>query len=180
MLRWVFLFESTSMIDAKPDPKPQPSKARLVGLVGALCASVLIYCVPNFEGDVKVAAPDPVGITTACHGHTGADVQLGRRYTDAECQKLLVQDLISHAEGVKRCVDITALTQGQTAAAVSFTFNVGVGAFCKSTFAKKLRAHDPHACAELSKWTKAGGKELPGLVKRRAAERAICEGRGAT
>ena len=55
-------------------------------------------------------------------------------------------------------------------------FNVGNARFCSSTLARKANAGDmAGACAELSRWTYAGGKPLPGLVKRRATERAICE-----
>jgi lysozyme len=64
------------------------------------------------------------------------------------------------------------------AASVSFAYNVGAQAFCGSTMARKLRAGDmPGACAELSRWVYAKGELLPGLVRRRAAERAMCEGR---
>ena len=70
----------------------------------------------------------------------------------------------------------TPLTDGQKAAFLSFAFNVGNGAFCSSTLVRKANTGDmPGACSELSKWVYAGGKQLPGLVKRRAAERAMCE-----
>lgn len=159
--------------DATADAQ-DPGRKRLVGLVGAACAAVLITCVPNFEGRVLRGYVDPIGVVTACTGHTATAV-LGRPYTKAECDKLLVEDLAAKAEGVKKCVK-RPLTTGQLSAAVSFAFNVGTSAFCRSTFAAKLRSGDPHACAELSKWTKAGGQELPGLVKRRKVERAMCEG----
>ena len=72
------------------------------------------------------------------------------------------------------------MTDGQKAAFLSFAFNVGNRAFCDSTLARKANAGDmAGACAELSRWTYAGGKQLPGLVRRRATERAVCEGRGA-
>ena len=68
------------------------------------------------------------------------------------------------------------MTDGQKAAFLSFAFNVGAQKFCGSTLVKKANQGDmPGACAELSRWTYAGGRELPGLVKRRAAERALCE-----
>lgn len=61
---------------------------------------------------------------------------------------------------------------------MSFTFNVGGQALCNSTLAKRINAGQlPGACAELSKWVYSRGIKLPGLVKRREAERAICEGR---
>jgi lysozyme len=71
------------------------------------------------------------------------------------------------------------LFQYEFAAFVSLAYNIGVGAFCGSTLVKKLNAEDyAGACAEISKWNKFKGKPLLGLTRRRAEERAICEGRG--
>ena len=68
------------------------------------------------------------------------------------------------------------LAASGVAAFLSFAFNVGNGAFCGSTLTRKANAGDmPGACAELSRWTYAGGKQMPGLVIRRAAERQLCE-----
>ena len=51
---------------------------------------------------------------------------------------------------------------------MSFAFNIGEKKFCQSTLVKKANRGDMvGACAELSRWTQAGGKELPGLVARR-------------
>lgn len=148
----------------------------LKATVGAGAAAVLLAYVPSFEGMVLRGYKDPIGIVTACAGHTKTAV-LGRPYSREECTALLEQDLVEHAKGLQQCVTVP-LNAGQTGAFVSFTYNVGVGAFCRSTMARKLNAGDyDGACAELSKWTRAGGRVLPGLVKRRATERAICEGR---
>jgi hypothetical protein len=66
------------------------------------------------------------------------------------------------------------LSQNQFDALVSFTFNVGEGALAKSTLLKKLNAGKySEVPAELMKWTKGGGRELPGLVRRRRAECAL-------
>jgi len=143
--------------------------------VGAAGAAILALYVPQFEGVILRGYRDPIGIVTACAGHTATAV-LGRPYTREECETLLVEDLAEHAEGAMSCVD-APLSTGRAAAAVSFTFNVGVNAFCNSTFAKRLNAEDPNACEELDKWVYAGGQKLPGLVTRRRTERAICEER---
>jgi lysozyme len=67
------------------------------------------------------------------------------------------------------------LTDKEHAAYLSFTYNLGVGAFSKSTLLKKLNQKEfEAACKELDKWVYAGGKKLNGLVKRRAAEREMC------
>ncbi|CAG2144480.1 Lysozyme RrrD [Cupriavidus yeoncheonensis] len=149
---------------------------RLVAAVGAGCATLLTAYVPQFEGMVLRGYRDPIGIVTACAGHTATAV-LGKPYTRAECEQLLADDLVEHAQGVQRCVT-APMSTGQRAAFVSFAFNVGTPKFCGSSMARKANAGDmAGACAELSRWTYAGGKVLPGLVKRRETERAICEGK---
>lgn len=68
------------------------------------------------------------------------------------------------------------LNSNQLSAVVSLAYNIGAGAFKTSTLLKKLKAGDFVAAGvEFSRWTKANGEELPGLVKRRAAERLLFE-----
>lgn len=153
------------------------NKTKLVALVGAGACALLVDYVPQAEGMILRGYRDPIGIVTACAGHTKT-AMLGRAYTLAECNTLLVDDLAEHAKGIGRCVKLDAMTTGQRAAFVSFAYNVGTGAFCGSTMARMVNAGNmAGACAQLSRWTYAGGKQLPGLVKRRATERAMCEGR---
>lgn len=153
--------------------KPSP---KVIAWLGAGAAALLLSALPVLEGTVFVPAPDPIGILTECNGHTGSDVIAGHRNTPAECRAKLEADVYKHAADVMGCIKVP-LTQGQTAAFVSFAFNVGGEKFCASTLTRKANAGDfAGACAELSRWTMAGGRELPGLVKRRALERAWCEG----
>lgn len=66
------------------------------------------------------------------------------------------------------------LTQNQFDALVSFVYNVGVGAFRTSTLLRKLNNGDyVGAAAEFKRWKFGGGKELPGLVRRRKAEEQL-------
>lgn len=149
---------------------------RLLVTLGAGTAALLTAYVPTFEGMVLRGYRDPIGIVTACSGHTATAV-LGKPYSLAECQALLEHDLIEHATGVVGCIK-QPLSMGQKAAFTSFAFNVGTTKFCRSTLAKKANLGDmAGACAELSRWVRAGGKPLPGLVKRRQIERDMCEGR---
>lgn len=147
--------------------------------VGAgLSAAVLALAVPlivHFEGNVPRTYRDPVGIRTACVGHTGPELRDGQTFTADECREMLDGDLAEHAAGMLLCVR-EPLSDGEYAAYLSFTFNVGVGAFCGSTLVAKLNSGDHQgACAELSRWTRSAGRELPGLVRRRVAERRLCE-----
>ena len=150
------------------------SRAKLVAKIGAGATALAIPLVMLYEGYVPWVHRDPIGRLAACYGHDDQTMTPGKRFTAAECQAMLDQDLLKHADALD-CVK-KPMTDGQKAAFLSFAFNVGTGAFCGSTLARKANAGDMRgACAELSRWTLAGGKEMPGLVKRRAAERKVCE-----
>lgn len=147
--------------------------ARVAAVLGA--AAIATPLIATYEGSRNVGYLDPVGIPTSCVGHTGPDAIVGRRYTDAECASQLAADAVKHGLEISHCLP-ESLPQQTRAAFTSFAFNVGTAKFCRSTLARKARAGDLRgACAELSKWTYAGKKQLPGLVRRRAAERAMCE-----
>ena len=138
-------------------------------------------CVAWYEGYVPQTYRDPVGIPTACYGHTGPDVTVGRSFTRDECDRLLHGDLAEAFTAVSQCVR-APMEPYEAAAMVSFTFNVGGHAFCGSTMLRLVNAGaDGNVfCAQLRRWTKStllGVKiELPGLVKRRDAEYRMCMG----
>ena len=153
----------------------RPSKP-LAAIVGTAAVAGLLAIVPKFEGTKLTTYRDPIGVLTYCTGAT-EDAQWGKTYSPAECREQLDRDLARHAEGVMACIK-APLTAGQKIAFVDLAYNVGVGAVCNSTLARKANAGDMGgACAELSKWVRAGGQVLPGLVRRRQAERELCEGR---
>lgn len=149
-------------------------KEKLIATIGGAAVVLVVTLVEKYEGTVLRSYRDPVGIVTACTGHTGPELKMGQTYTRQQCEDMLYKDLAKHADALA-CVS-QSLTDGQRAAFVSFAFNVGEGAFCGSTLVRKANAGDiDGACAELSRWIYAGGKQLPGLIKRRAAERQLCE-----
>ncbi|HNI76290.1 MAG TPA: lysozyme [Giesbergeria sp.] len=149
-------------------------RGKLVAKIGAGATAIAVPLVMLYEGTVLQSYRDPIGIVTACVGHTGPELRMGQRYTRQQCEDMLYGDLLKHAQALD-CIK-QPMTDGQKAAFLSFAFNVGNKAFCDSTLARKANAGDmAGACAELSRWTLAGGRELPGLVKRRAAERELCE-----
>lgn len=150
------------------------SRIALTAKIGAVATALAVPLVMLYEGTVLQSYRDPIGIVTACVGHTGPELRMGQRYTRQQCEDMLYGDLLKHAQALD-CIK-QSMTDGQKAAFVSFAFNVGNKALCDSTLARKANAGDmAGACAELSRWTRAGGRELPGLVKRRAAERELCE-----
>jgi lysozyme len=170
--------------------KAVAGRVGLVSIVGGIAAAGLLQLTPSFEGTVYRTYRDLGGVLTYCTGAT-EDAQWGKTYTPAQCRQQLDYDLARHAEGISKCVDMAKLTDGQKVAFVDFAYNVGVGAFCGSTLARKANAGDmTGACAGLSdwdgitKWQKDKHGKLvkvhvtvAGLVKRRAVERAICEGK---
>jgi lysozyme len=98
-----------------------------------------------------------------------------RTLSMAEVDAILAQDLSTFERGVLRLCP-SGLTQGRFDALVSFSFNVGLGNLQRSTIRMKHNRGDFEGAAEsFMAWTKAGGKELPGLVKRRKHERALYE-----
>ena len=149
-------------------------KSKLALKIGAGAVALCVPLVMYFEGTIQRVYRDPIGILTSCTGHTGPELRMGMVFTKQQCEQQLLADLLKHSEALD-CIKVV-MTDGQKAAFLSFAFNVGEGAFCGSTLARKANAGDMRgACAELSRWTLAGGREMPGLVKRRAAERKVCE-----
>jgi len=133
---------------------------------------------------------DPVGIYTIGWGHA---IKYGNGFlskhtphaprvaaelypegiTRAEAEALLQSDILSHSLPVEGLLTVP-LTDNQFAAVVSFTFNLGVGAFRRSALRRWLNAgRFDLAAAEFPKWNKAGGKVLKGLTRRRRAEAAL-------
>ena len=92
-----------------------------------------------------------------------------------EIDEILRKDLARFEAGVARLCPVK-LTQGQFDALVSFSFNVGLGNLQNSTLRMKVNRGDMEGAAEqFLVWTKAGGKVLPGLVKRRTHEKEMFE-----
>ena len=139
----------------------------------ATWVAICVACTGTFEGLRTVAYRDPVGIPTVCFGETDG-VKLGDKFTVEQCKDMLGERVLEFGRGVDRCTK-PALPPTRKAALTSFAYNVGVEAYCGSTLVRKLNAGDTMgACNELLKWTKAKGITLPGLVKRREQERAMC------
>ena len=93
----------------------------------------------------------------------------------ADADDLLEQEVQTrYLPGVLRCCPLVAAHDGRLCALVSFAYNLGVGRLQTSTLRRKVNEQDWDAAKlELMKWTRGGGRVLPGLVKRRAAEAAL-------
>jgi lysozyme len=129
--------------------------------------------VKQFEGCRLAAYQDPVGVWTIGWGHTGPDVHPGMRWIQRDADNALIADLARASDAVVR-LKRRLLTDHQMAALISFTFNLGPDALAKSTLLKLVNDAALAAAAdEFGRWDHAGGRVLPGLTARRAAERAM-------
>lgn len=148
-------------------------KFKLTGLSIAAAAALGIVSplVMDFEGLSLKKYKDPVGIDTACYGETH---KLKEVYTREECEILLNQTLVKTLAYVEASTP-TKLEPESLAAIASLTYNIGPYNYSQSTLLKKLNAGDIRgACNEISRWVYAGRKKLPGLERRRQAERQLC------
>ncbi len=134
--------------------------------------------IEQFEGRRRAVYKDPVGLPTVGIGHllTAAEKArwpVGTVLTDEQINTLFAGDIAGSEQAVAKAVKV-ALTDNQFAALVSFTFNCGPGALQQSTLLRKVNAGDFHGAADwFAPWNKAKGKVLPGLTRRRAAEKAL-------
>jgi lysozyme len=154
-------------------------KRRLIAVSAAGAIAIASVMGSWFEGRRYVPYRDTGNVITVCDGHTGPDIVLNHRYTDAECDALHISDLHIADAAVTRYVEVP-LNDWQRAALIDFTFNVGAGKLRSSTLLKKTNAGDyAGMCAEYFKWDKARNRHgvrvvLPGLAKRADAREWSC------
>lgn len=125
--------------------------------------------IKSFEGVRLTAYHCSAGVLTIGYGHTG-NVKLGQKITQEQADCYLMQDLYKTEQQINKLVRVS-LTQNQYDALCSLVFNIGTGAFNKSTLLAKLNKGDYHgASEEFKRWNKVGGIVNAGLVRRRQAE----------
>lgn len=132
-----------------------------------------VSLIREFEGCRLESYKDIVGVETIAYGHTGADVTPGLKITQERADELLKQDLNKFEDGVSALVKVP-LTDNQFAALVSFSYNLGLGALKTSFLLKCLSVKNYEGAAtQFEKWCHAGGVIVPGLLRRRHAERDL-------
>lgn len=169
-----------------------PQTNRKAGPIAAAIVAAIAIVAPltmTSEGKKNVAYSDRISGThpaTSCFGHTGREVRVGVRYTDAQCEVQLSGDMTRHAQGVYDCTPQIADNIRAFAAATDLAFNLGVHAYCHSTAARRFALRDwAGGCDALgsyftvngrrvSGYIKAGGQVRAGLVTRRDRERRLC------
>jgi len=114
-----------------------------------------------------------LGVWTVCYGETKG-VQPGDRHSQAECDAMLKREIVSYEAQLDRCLK-HPVPMGMKIALVSWTYNVGAGAACRSTLVRLANTGDLiGACNQLPRWNRAGGKVWRGLTNRRMSERQMC------
>lgn len=139
------------------------SAAGLVGLV-------------SYEGYTdRAVIPIPGDVPTIGFGTTEG-VRMGDRTTPPVALGRALKDAQKFEGALKKCVT-APLHQWEYDAYTLLAYNIGAEAFCSSTLVKLLNAGDyVGACGQILRWTRAGGRVVPGLVNRRQAEYNRCMG----
>ena len=161
-------------------------RTRTKGALGAMSAAALagaVAFVGRWEGLETEAYRDIVGVWTVCYGETRGVVP-GDRHSAAECDAMLASGIREFEARLIACLpergtpardSYAELPDGAKIAVVSWAYNVGTGAACGSTLARRVREGNlTAACEQLSRWNRAGGRVVRGLTNRRGAERALC------
>ena len=139
----------------------------ILGTAAALAA--------GFEGLRQYAYYDPRpgdAILTVCYGST-TNVVKGKKYSIEECKQRLEDDMVNAIRIVERCHP--NLPDNVLIAFADAVYNIGPKVACDSTASRYLAQKNYEAaCNQLPRWNKANGIVLPGLTRRREAERLIC------
>ena len=136
-----------------------------------------IDLIKQFEGCRLKSYKDSAGIWTIGYGTTTAaglgTVQAGMTITQSQADEWLAAGLVKYEAGVMRALTRSP-NQNQFDAMVSLCYNIGEGAFAKSSVARLFNGGDVHGAADaFLMWKKAGGKVLQGLMNRRRKEREL-------
>lgn len=134
-----------------------------------------IDLIKRWEGCKLTAYQDVVGVWTIGYGTTenagvGIKPYAGMTITQARADDLLHETLDRFAPAVFSRITVP-VTANEFGACLSLAYNIGPGAFAKSTVLRELNAGNKSAAAgAFHMWNKAGGKVVKGLVARRDAE----------
>lgn len=147
-------------------------------VVSAAALSVIV----SHEGYRRMAYEDGAGVMTLGFGTTmldGRPVRPGDSLPPERAVIQLAADADRIGRELARCIGDVPLYQHEWDAYVSWAYNVGTAAACRSTLVRRLRQDPPDyagACDELLRWRFAAGRELEGLKRRREAEHRLCRG----
>jgi len=132
-----------------------------------------------FEGFFAKPYRCPAGVLTQGYGHTAAagPPALGGAWSKDYATRVLARTVADRYAAPVYALLNRKPTQAQFDAMVSLAYNIGVGAFSRSSVLRWFNlGHDKRAADAFGMWTKGGGKVLPGLVRRRASEALVYQG----
>ena len=137
--------------------------------------AALFALIRQFEGCRLMPYVCPAGVWTCGWGSTGPDVVPGRAWTQEYADRRLEADAIKFSTGALAiCPALANEPDRRLFAVADFAYNLGLGRLHASTLRTRINARQWDAAAvELGKWVNGGGRRLPGLVNRRAAEAAL-------
>lgn len=145
-------------------------------LVALRLSAAALVGIAGWEGYKSVAyIPVPGDVPTIGFGTTKG-VKMGDSIDPVTALQRKIRDVEVFEGAVKQCVKVP-LAQHEYDAYLSLAYNIGSGAFCKSTLVRKLNAQDYEgACREILRWDRFRGEPLAGLTNRRQAEFRQCMG----
>lgn len=158
------------------------SKRTLAAIIGASAAAATIAFTGSQEGVRNNPYRDTGGVWTVCRGQTGVPMHY---YTNAQCDAMLAGTLARVADQIDNITPgYSTLPDGVKSATLDFAYNVGIGAYSKSTYRRMLIARDlPAACDQLPRYKYVGALDCSirandcyGVWARRKAEQQRCLG----
>ncbi len=134
---------------------------------------IAIPLIQRWEGCRLSAYLCPAGVWTVGWGQTGPNIKRGTRWTQEQADAALANAVQALGSQVQAALTVP-LSSGEKAACVSLAYNIGIGAFKKSTLLRLLNDRQFIAAAkQFARWNRADGEVSKGLTNRRAAERAL-------
>lgn len=130
--------------------------------------------VRHFEGLRLDSYRCPAGVATVGYGHTGPDVRIPMEITAGEAERLLDSDLARFESVLTAMLNGVETSEDEFSAMCSLMFNIGPGRFATSTLLKRHKLGNKMGAANaFLSWIFGGGRKLPGLMRRREAEREL-------
>jgi len=142
---------------------------------GAAALALAVQLIGGHEGLRTRAYKDVIGVWTICYGHT-ENVRSGMVFTKAECDKQFGDDIVKYEKQMVSClVEPKKIPIHVYIASLDIEYNIGEGAFCKSSIVTALNVGAyKTACERQLRYTMAGGRRIPGLYKRRVETMNFC------
>lgn len=157
---------------SEPDAIQQPPKPS-APVEGRKINDAGLELIKSFEGLRLKAYRCPANVWTVGYGHTRT-AKKGMVISEAEADELLLEDLETFERGVDELLGQTPTHPNEFAAMTSLAFNIGLAAFARSTVLKRHRNKNKVGAANaFLLWNRGGGQVLPGLMRRREAERSL-------